>query len=216
VTLDVFSDIACPWCFIGKRRLEAALAGEPAGAVQVRWRAYQLMPDLPPEGLEATAYFRKRFGSDQQIREMHERVAAIGAGEGIHFAFEKRGRLVNTRLGHQLVKLAERRGLADQAVEALFRANFEEGADVSVLDEALAVFERQGVAIDPLALRAEVAEGEGLAAVLVDLNLGRQLGVSGVPFFLGNGVVAVSGAQDTAVLRRFLQVAREKATQLPA
>lgn len=211
VLLDVFSDLACPWCFIGKRRLEKALADEPPGAVEVRWRAYLLQPDLPAEGVDAEPFFVRKFGSAARMRQLFEHVTGVGRGDGIRFAFDRMKRAPNMRLGHQLVNLAGRRGLASEAEEALFRAHFEEGANLSELGEALAAFERHGVAIDPELLRQEVADGEGLEEVAVDLSLAQRLGVTGVPFFLGNGVVGVSGAQEPATLRRLLQVAREKA-----
>lgn len=212
--LDVFSDIACPWCFIGKRRLEMVLADEP-GPVEVRWRAYQLSPDLPAEGVDAAEYFAKKFGSLERIRQIQGRVAEVGLGDGIRFDFEAQRRASNTRLAHRLVKLAARRGLGSDAKEALFRGHFEEGIDVGSLEACLGLFEKHGVAIDPAVLRQEIADGEGDAEVQVDLQLAQQIGVTGVPFFIGNGIVAMSGAQDPATFRRFLAKAREPVEQRP-
>lgn len=197
ITLDVWSDLVCPWCFIGKRRLETALAHEPADAVEVRWHAFQLQPDIPVEGVDAEPYFRAKFGSAEQVGEMQRRVAAVAAGEGLAFDFAAQRRAPNTLLAHRAVKLAPD---PDAAIEVLFRAHFEEGEDIGDRDTVLRLVD----GIDAEALDA----GAGADAVANDLAAAAEIGVNGVPFFVAGGRVALSGAHEPELLRRLLDAGR--------
>lgn len=200
VTLDVWSDMVCPWCFIGKHRLAAALAEEEPGSVEVRWHAYQLQPDIPVEGVDAEPYFTSRFGGPERVAEMHQRVTDIAAADGLELHFERQKRAPNTLLAHRAVKLS-----ADPAaaVEALFAAHFQNGEDIGDRDTVL----RLVPDVDPDALD----RGDGAEAVTEDLRMAGEIGINGVPFFVGAMRVAVSGAQDPAVLRQLLAEARERA-----
>jgi predicted DsbA family dithiol-disulfide isomerase len=207
--LDVFSDIACPWCFIGKRRLEKATAGGPS--VDVHWRAYQLQPNIPPEGVEAGPFFREKFGGEARLKQIWERVASVGAGEGIRFDFAGQKKVVNTRLGHEAVVFASKTGHGSHAKEALFKGNFEEGEDIGRLDVVVELLKRHEVPVDLAELRRALADGDARGTVQSDLDLGRSLGVSGVPLFVRGldkvregGAEAVSGAQEVAVFQSFL------------
>lgn len=209
LVLDVWADIACPWCHIGRRRLAAALAGEEPGAVAVTHRAFELQPDLPPEGLDAFGFYARRFGSPEAMLEAFLRVTEAGAGDGVRFEWKAMRRAPNTRLAHRLVKLAGAHGPAhaDEALDALYRGHFTEGADVADPAEAIPlVGEATGIEIDP----ALVAAGAGLDEVLADEEAARAIGISGVPFFLAGGAVAVSGAHPPEVLRDLLTAARER------
>jgi predicted DsbA family dithiol-disulfide isomerase len=197
LTLDVWSDLVCPWCFIGKRRLETALAHEPAGAVEVRWHAFQLQPDIPPEGVDAGPYFRAKFGSDEQVAELQRRVSAVAAGEGLRFDFAAQRRAPNTLLAHRAVKLAPD---PDAAIEALFSAHFERGLDIGDRDTVLELVD----GVDPDALDA----GGGADAVANDLAAAAEIGVTGVPFFVAAGRVALSGAHEPELLRRLIDAGR--------
>jgi predicted DsbA family dithiol-disulfide isomerase len=193
LSISVFSDVICPWCFIGKRRLERAL-GELglADTTKIEWLPFELNPDMPEEGMARAAYRAAKFGSaraDQLDREM----TARGAEEGIAFAFDRQTRTPNTRKAHRLVAYASRNGRGEAVAEALFRAYFEEARD-----------------IDSRQVLADIAEAAGLdrggaEAALADEEIGRQvvalegraaeIGISGVPFFIVDGQWAVSGAQ---------------------
>lgn len=200
VTLDVWSDMVCPWCFIGKRRLAAALEQEEPGSVEVRWHAFQLQPDIPLEGADAEPYFNAKFGGPERVAEMHQRVTDIAAADGLEFHMERQKRAPNTLLAHRAVKLA-----ADPAaaVEALFTAHFVDGEDIGDRDTIL----RLVPDVDPAALD----RGDGAEAVAEDLRMAGEIGINGVPFFVGAMRVAVSGAQDAEVLRQLLAEARERA-----
>jgi predicted DsbA family dithiol-disulfide isomerase len=208
VELDVFSDIVCPWCLIGKRRLEKALALH-GGEVTVRWHAYQLAPELPPEGVEARPHFEAKFGSHERMRALFARVAEVGKGDGIPFDLEAQARAPNTRLAHRALQVAQGLGKGREAAEALFTGHFLERADVARLDEIVALFERHAVGVDTAALRDALAKGAGNDEVDRDLRFAREAGISGVPFFVANGRLGLSGAQDVETFVRFLQRAGE-------
>lgn len=208
LSIDIYSDVVCPWCYLGKRRLEAALRERPALAVDVRWRPFELNPDLPPGGADRRAYLEAKFGDPGRLAETHARLLELGRATGIHYRFEAIDRMPNTRAAHALVALAgERQG---DVVEALFRAYFEEARDVG----DVAVLRAIGVAagLDGAALAAQFAAGEGVAAVVAAEREAARLGISGVPFFVFAGRWAVSGAQEPAALVAALdQVAGELA-----
>jgi predicted DsbA family dithiol-disulfide isomerase len=128
--VDVLSDVMCPWCYIGKRRLEKAVAGF-GGPVKVRWLPFQLNPTMPQEGISRRVYRTKKFGSWERSLELDARLVAVGEAEGIPFAFDRIERTPNTLNAHRLVGLADKEGIQDAAVEALFRAYFTEGRDIS-------------------------------------------------------------------------------------
>jgi predicted DsbA family dithiol-disulfide isomerase len=190
LTIDVISDVICPWCFIGKRRLEKAISDR---AASVRWHPFQLNPDMPREGIDRRAYRTRKFGSWERSQELDAHVAAAGRGEGIVFHFDKMARTPNTLDAHRIIWLAGESGVQDAVVEALFLAYFTDGRDLS--DRATLA----GIATEAGLERAEVdallAGDGGLDAVRAGEEQARRLGVSGVPLFVVNGRVALSGAQ---------------------
>ncbi len=185
--IEIASDVICPWCYIGKRRLEKALQSL-AGEVEVRleWLPFQLNPDMPAGGIARADYRRAKFGSVEKGRMLDARVAQEGAGEGIAFAFDRMQRTPNTVAAHQLIDLAQKQGKGNAVVDALFRAYFEEAKDIG--DEAVLkeIAERAGVIgrADEKILE-EVKEKEGRV---------RDLGISGVPTFIFNKESGLSGA----------------------
>lgn len=197
-TVDVWSDLVCPWCFIGRRRLQVALENEEPGSVEVRWRAFQLAPDLPPEGVEAESYFAEKFGGPERVREMHDRVAGVAAEDGLELRFDLQKRSPNTRLAHRAVKLSSD---PDAAVETLFGAHFLRGEDIADRDTVLRLLPD----LDPARLDA----GEGDGEVTEDLELARRIGITGVPFFVANMRVAASGAQPAAALNQLIAQASQ-------
>jgi predicted DsbA family dithiol-disulfide isomerase len=129
--VDVISDVICPWCYIGKRRLEKAVAAlDEKHEVRVRWLPFQLNPTMPKEGISRRDYRTKKFGSWERSQELDARVAAAGKAEGIHFAFDRIERTPNTLDAHRLIWLADKEGVQDAVVEALFRAYFTDGRDI--------------------------------------------------------------------------------------
>jgi predicted DsbA family dithiol-disulfide isomerase len=204
LTIDIVSDVICPWCFIGKRRLEKALKllGDPAG-MKVNWKPFQLNPQMPPQGIERRAYRTAKFGSWEQSQALDAKVAAAGAEEGVTFAFEKMTRTPNTLDAHRLIWLAGRLGVQDAVVERLFRGYFEEGLDLN--DRAVLVRLAVEGGVPAQETERLLAGDEGRADVLREEATYKSLGVTGVPAFLFNGEPAFSGAAPHALLADAIQ-----------
>ena len=134
MTIDIVSDAVCPWCYVGKRRLEAALAGSGDANVAVQWRPFQLDPTIPSEGLDRQAYMRAKFRDDARLAEVHQRLKALGAEVGIKFDFAAIKRSPNTLDAHRLIRWAGEAGVQDAVVERLFSAYFERGEDIGDRD----------------------------------------------------------------------------------
>ena len=210
LVIDVVSDVVCPWCYIGKRKLEAALAElrgtEPDLDIKLRWHPFQLNPDLPAAGIPRSEYLEKKFGGKARAAEIYARVRAVGAEVGIAFDSERITRQPNTLDAHRLIAWAQRGGDASGLVERLFHAYFLEGRFVGDRDELIAAAAASGLSereargmLDSDALRAEV-EAEGREA--------QEAGITGVPFFIFNGRTAVAGAHDSATLLEAIAAAR--------
>jgi predicted DsbA family dithiol-disulfide isomerase len=200
-TIDVVSDVVCPWCYVGKRRLEAALAARPALAPPVvRWHPFQLNPDIPADGVDRRSYLEAKFGGRERAREIYARVEAAGREAGIEFDFERIERQPNTVDAHRLIRWAQladdRR--ADALVERLFRAYFTEGVDLGRAEALAALAGEAG--LDASAAQAFLATDDGRAEVQAADARAKSMGVSGVPFFIFGRRVAVSGAQPADVL----------------
>lgn len=204
LALDVFSDIACPWCFIGKRRLAKALAEEPRD-VSITWRAFELQPDLPAEGVEMLPFYAKKFGGEARAKALFAQVSQVAAEEGLRFDFSKMTRAPNTRLAHRAIRIAAESGHQSAVVEACFQGHFEEGVNVSSLDALLDLFRAKAIPLDLDALRARLSRGDALQDVIADEREAGDIGVRGVPFFLADRRVALSGAQSPATFRSFLR-----------
>lgn len=212
LTIDVVSDVVCPWCYIGKRRLEEALAQlhevEPDLPVDVRWHPFQLNPDLPPEGADRREYLDRKFGGPRRAGEIYARVEAAGATVGIPFAFGAIERQPNTLEAHRLIAWAQTRpeGDPDALVESLFKAYFIEGLYLGDRDVLVARASAAGFDADDA--RTMLESQELVEAVVNADRHARELGVSGVPFFIIEGTTAVSGAQEAATLLDAIRKAR--------
>jgi len=211
VQIEVVSDVVCPWCFIGKRRLEAALhtlrqrPGAPA--VEVAWRAFQLNPDMPEGGMDRADYVRRKFGANAS--QVYERVASVGRSVGIEFDFAGIRRQPNTLPAHQLIALAGAGERQDALVERLFRAYFLEGADLTREDVLLELASQAG--LSPEAARADLSDPARRWAVANEEQSARAMGIEGVPCFLFDRRVAVSGAHEPEVLIQAIERAAAQA-----
>ena len=202
LSIDVISDVVCPWCFIGKRRLEGALDRYaerfPAHpAPRVRWWPYQLNPDMPVEGVPRSEYLAQKFGS-ANVSEIYARVAGVGKEVGIPFAFDKMVRQPNTLIAHTLIGAAEGEGCQDALVEALFNAYFIEAEDLTRADTLARIAGAAG--LSGKAIETSLSEGEARARTAHGDAQTRSMGVQGVPFFIFNQRLAVSGAQPEDML----------------
>jgi predicted DsbA family dithiol-disulfide isomerase len=210
IPVDMWADVSCPWCFIGHHRLRQALAGEPPGSVEVRPRAFELQPDLPPEGMATEDFYPRRFGSVEAMREAFERVTTEAASSDLELRFDRMTRAPNTRLAHRLVKIAATHGAAADALDALFRAHFQEGADVADLTQAAEIVAGAVPALDATALCRAIDEGEGDEEVSAEEAVAARMGITGVPFFLAGRSVALSGAHDTETLSQLVAAGRQR------
>jgi len=211
--IEVISDVVCPWCFIGKRRLEEALRqfelNDSGVSIEVQWRPFELNPDLPVSGMERAEYLQRKFGSG--ARDVYSRVSQAGRSVGIEFAFDSIARQPNTVSAHQLIWLAGQELRQDAMVETLFQAYFLEGADLT--DQAVLVELAVRAGLQAPAAQQCLSDQSIRQTVVEDERMARELGVQGVPFFVFNRKFAVSGAQEPAVLLRAIQtVSRESMT----
>jgi len=190
--VDVISDVICPWCYIGKRRLENAIA-EFASPVDVQWHPYQLNPTMPKEGISRREYRTRKFGSWQRSLELDANVIAVGESEGIHFAFEKMERTPNTVDAHRVIGLAGQHGCQDAVVEALFVAYFSQGLDIGDSQTIIKVATQSG--LDRQAVEEMLNSDDGIEAIATGKELSQQHNVASVPFFIVNDEITLSGAQ---------------------
>ncbi len=199
--IEVASDVICPWCYIGKRRLEKAL-DSLKGEVEVRieWLPFQLNPDMPAAGVARADYRRAKFGSVEKSRALDARVAQEGAGEGIEFAFDRMQRTPNTVAAHQLIELAQKQAKGDAVVDALFRAYFEDARDIGDAAVLQEIASAAGVTGWP--------EQQDKPTVEQKEERVRELGISGVPTFIFNKESGLSGAYPPDML---VQAIREAA-----
>ena len=160
VTIEIYSDVVCPWCYVGKRRLERALSQLPAVPVQTTWRPFELNPTMPKQGIDRTTYLEAKFGSVDTVRRLERQVLTAGASEDIRFAFDKIGRTPNTFLAHRLIWYAGQQGRQDAIVDAIFRGYFEQGADIGSPSVLAELAEWAG-----LEATGFLAAGEGAAEV---------------------------------------------------
>jgi predicted DsbA family dithiol-disulfide isomerase len=204
----VISDVICPWCFVGKRRLEEAVAAlDGQHEVRVRWLPFQLNPAMPREGISRREYRTHKFGSWERSLALDARLIEVGKTEGIHFAFDRIERTPNTLDAHRLIWLAGGEGVQGAVVEALFRAYFTEGRDISNRQALLDVVAEAG--LDRSKVEAVLESDDGLEAVGEADQLPRRHRVEGVPFFVVSSKLTLSGAQPPDVfLEAFRQVLR--------
>ncbi|HXI38959.1 MAG TPA: DsbA family oxidoreductase [Bryobacteraceae bacterium] len=200
--IEVVSDVVCPWCFIGKRRLEKALALLKRKDVRVHWKAFELNPDAPREGMQRAAYRARKFGSLAYAQQLEAHVVGAGAEEGIGFRFDRIERVPNTLDAHRLIWLAGREGIEDAMVENLFRAYFIDAEDVGKLDVLRRIGAKSG--LDSVRIEEFLAGDSGRSEVLADERQARAQGVNGVPTFLVNGQLVMSGAQKPDLLASLL------------
>jgi len=202
--IEVASDVICPWCYIGKRRLDKALA-LLNGDIETRieWLPFQLNPDMPAGGVARAEYRRAKFGSIERGKQLDARVAQEGAGEGIAFAFDRMQRTPNTMEAHRLIDLAQSQGRGEAVVNALFRAYFEEAQDIGDAVLLAQVAKAQGVADWPQGANAQrVAQQEEWV---------REQGISGVPTFIFDRRSGISGAYPPETLAEAIRDAAKQA-----
>ncbi len=218
MNIDIISDVVCPWCYIGKRQIEAALAmyaqqHPGADKPSVTWRPFQLNPQLPAEGMSRQDYVVQKFGA-ARAKDIYARVAGVGAEYGIAFAFDKIARQPNTVAVHSLIALAgaagaQEEGLQDRVKEAFLHAYFLDGVDLSKTENLVEIAGAAG--LDRTQAEQCLADPQSRQAVSDEDQRARAIGVEGVPFFIFNGKLAVSGAQGPEALLDAMHQAESKA-----
>ncbi len=203
VTIDVVSDVVCPWCFIGKRRLEKALTLKPDIPVEVRYHPYFLNPWVPREGIARDDYLTQKFGSPERYKQIAGRVSAAAAAEGLTYAVDKMKRQPNTLDCHRLILWAQSSGKAPQMKQRLMDLYFTEGGDLS--DRDVLVKAAADLGMDANTVREMLASDADVDRVEAAANTAKEAGIDGVPTFIIGGVAAISGAQDPQVLANAIE-----------
>ena len=212
ISIDVVSDVVCPWCYVGKRRLEAALRDwavqHPDIEPVVYWHTFMLNPDMPPEGVDRQAYLDQKFGG--RAHEVYDRVKAAGHEVGLNFAFERISRQPNTVVAHSLVAASAPGEAQARMVEALFEAYFVAGRDLTEASELMDVAESAGM--DRAQAEAHLQNAALHSQTIESDQAAREMGVTGVPFFIFNRRVGISGAHEPEVLLRAMAQSLEEPT----
>lgn len=199
LAVDVISDVICPWCYIGKRRLKKAIdAFDDQHDVQVRWHPFQLNPTMPKKGISRREYRTRKFGSWERSAELDANVMAVGQADGLQFAFDKMERTPNTVGVHRLIWFAAEHGRQDVVVEALFRAYFSEGRDIGSQRTLIELASESG--LDRQAMETMLSSDLGKDAIAMGQELSQQQNVTSVPFFIVNNAITLAGAQASETL----------------
>ncbi|MBO6520524.1 MAG: DsbA family oxidoreductase [Rhodospirillales bacterium] len=203
--LDVIFDTVCPWCYIGKRRLERALALRPGADVEIKWRPFMLNPDMPPDGIDRTAYLIKKFGSETRVRRVYGAIGEAGHSVEIDFAFDRIRRTPNSVASHRLIRHAARSINVAPLVERLFEAYFIDGVDIGDTDTLTRIGVEFG--LDGEQVKRYLESNADVAEIYEENARAHRLGINGVPAFAFESNMVISGAQEPEVLVRVLDAA---------
>ena len=211
--IDVVSDVVCPWCFIGKRRLEKALQLTPGIPVEVHWHPYFLNDWIPREGISRTDYLTTKFGSPERYQEIAQRVTAAAAEEGLDYVSDRLSRQPNTTDAHRLIRWAGGLGKAAEMKQKLMDLYFTEGADLT--NSAVLVQAATDIGLDPDDVRAALASDTDVEAVTQEAQSAKEAGIEGVPCFIFGGRYAVSGAQAPEYLAQMIERVAQESGSAP-
>jgi predicted DsbA family dithiol-disulfide isomerase len=207
--VDIYSDTVCPWCYLGKRRFELALAARPQYEPRINWRPFELNPDLPWDGVDRAGYLAAKFGDLTQIEEGEAALLKHGSAVGLEFRFDLIQRLPNTRRSHLLIAHAARQGLASEVTERVMQAYFEEGCNIGDLEELV----RLGVdaGLTERETRSAMVLRSGQDGVVAAERHAAVLGINGVPTFIFDRQYSVSGAQEIETFTKVIDQVMELA-----
>jgi predicted DsbA family dithiol-disulfide isomerase len=204
--IDIYSDTVCPWCYLGKRRFELAVAARPQYEPRVTWRPFELNPDIPFEGVDRAAYLTARVGNPERVAAAHADLKRQGEAAGIEFRFDLIERMPNTRRSHLLIAHAARSGRQGPVKDRVMRAFFEEGGDIGDVEVLVRLGVEAGLA--EYECRSALILRAGQDGVIAAERHAAVLGITGVPTFVFDGQYTISGAQEVGTLARiFDQVA---------
>lgn len=198
--IDVVSDVVCPWCYLGQKRLDKAIAATPDIDIELNWRPFQLDPTIPADGLDRQDYMQRKFGDLSRLRDAHARLESLGAAEGIDFAFDAITVSPNTLDAHRLIRWAGSAGndVQNRLVRSLFSLYFERGENIG--DHAVLAAAAAEAGMDRAVVENMLATGADREAVAEEAATAARMGVTGVPCFLFEAKYAVMGAQEAASL----------------
>ncbi|MGO1117595.1 DsbA family oxidoreductase [Rhodovibrionaceae bacterium A322] len=206
--LDIFSDTICPWCYIGKRRLEKALQAHPRVDLQITWRAFQLNPDMPAEGIDRKFYLENKFGGPEGAKQVYGNIARTGAEEGIDFQFDRIERTPNTIASHRLIRYATLKGHQDDLIQKLFDAYFKQGQNIG--DHEVLADVATTIGLDKQETLTFLKSDQLEEEIRAEDQQARQIGINGVPCFIFNGRHALPGAQVPEALNQLMDLAQEE------
>jgi predicted DsbA family dithiol-disulfide isomerase len=210
--VDIYSDTVCPWCFLGKRRLELAVAARPQYEVHITWRPFELNPEVPVDGIELATFNAAKAVDLERAAETNAELLRLGEASGIDFRFDLIQRVPNTRRSHLLIALAARGGLQGPVKDRILRAYFEEGCDIGDPEELVRLGVEAGLTEG--AVRNALILRIGQDGVVAAERHAQVLGITGVPTFIFDGTYTISGAQEVQIFARvFDQVAEFAATK---
>jgi predicted DsbA family dithiol-disulfide isomerase len=208
VRIDIVSDVVCPWCFIGKKRLEDAVAMKPDVPVELHWRPYFLNDWIPREGISREQYLTTKFGSVERYNGIAQRVAAAAQAEGLTYAMDKISRQPNTLDAHRLIRWAGDIGKAAEMKQTLMDFYFTQGADLT--DRDTLVRAASAVGLDAEKVRADLSSDKDVAEIEREAEAAKESGIQGVPMFIFDGRFAVSGAQAPETLAEAIERASQQ------
>ncbi len=212
IMVDVVSDIVCPWCYIGKRRLEKAVASlRDEFEFEINYLPFELNPGMPKEGKNQAAYLTAKFGGAARYKELTDNVTKVAATEGLMFNYQKQTKSPNTKDSHRLIWLAKTEGCQAAVKEALLKAYFEDGIDLTQSKNLIHITVAAG--LDPIKVKNLLDTDEGMVEVAYLQELNRQRGITGVPFYIVNHKFGISGAQ---MAENFVRAFRDIAGKVPA
>jgi predicted DsbA family dithiol-disulfide isomerase len=204
--IDIYSDTVCPWCYLGKRRFDLAVAARPQYEPVVVWRPFELNPDVPVEGVDRETYMAAKMPDQARLQQAHAELERLGEASGIRFRFELISRIPNTRRSHLLIAHAARSGLQAAIKDRLMRAYFEEGCDIGDPDELVRLAIEVG--LNASESRNVLILRSGQDGVVAAERHAAVLGITGVPTYIFDGQYTISGAQEVGIFARvFDQVA---------
>ena len=205
--IDIISDTVCPWCFIGKRRLERALAMRPNITAEITWHPFQLNPEMPPDGIERQIYLKAKFGSSERAKDIYRAVDQASVGEKLDLQLDDIKRMPNSLQSHRLLHYARRHDKQDVVAENLFQSYFFYGIDIGSIAHLIKL--AAGSGLDGEDVRSYMESSEDIELVRDHDIQSRKLGVSGVPCFIIAEEYAISGAQESEVFLQVFDAAKE-------
>ncbi|MBX2970886.1 MAG: DsbA family oxidoreductase [Cyclobacteriaceae bacterium] len=209
IKVDVISDVVCPWCYIGKRRLENALNQlADSFSFEITYHPFELNPSIPETGVNQKAYLAQKFGGDERYEKITAHVTQVAAEEGLEFNFHKQAVSPNTRTAHRIIQLAKHVNKQVEVKEAFMKAYFTDGVDLSKADNLIAIAEQAGM---ERPLVAQLLSGnQGVAEVIQAQKEIQQLGITGVPFYIVQNKYGLSGAQPAEAFIEVIQKAAQE------